>query len=1412
MSRRSRIVGVDVGSVSVSVAEIDWDGRILNTHYRFHHGDLAETLNRIFSELAPIGDLLLAATTSSPLFINAKKRYDDRVCLIEAFRQYYDRVGTILQVGGERFGAVFFDEDGRYVRYKTNTSCAAGTGSFLDQQARRLNLDGVKELGRIAYENRGEAPKIATRCAVFAKTDLVHAQQEGYSLSEICDGLCRGLARNIVDTLFTTTRPLEPIVLTGGVSQNPAVVRHLREFLSVDVIVDKYFTHGAIGAALHLLKDETNRQEQPRRPPLVRSAKEDEANKYGHPSLEIRLSDYPDFGGHDQYEFSYSNTPGIRPVEVDVYAGLDKGRIYEVFLGVDIGSTSTKATLVGSDKSVLAGFYTRTAGRPVEACRQILASIDDLRKRYDIELIVKGAGTTGSGRKLVGRIIGADTIIDEITAHARAAIELDPGVDTIIEIGGQDSKFTVLRDGAVTFSVMNTVCAAGTGSFIEELADRLSCPLQDLSRRALGHTSPMVSDRCTVFMERDINHYLREGYKVDEVLASVLHAVRENYLTKVAIEGGIGRNVHFQGATAKNMALVAAFEQRLEQPIRVSPFCHLTGALGTGLMLMDEGVERTKFRGIGLYERAIPITSEICELCPNHCKITKADLGKETVAYGFLCGRDYETKRKATVNPSGFDLLAERKRILSPDPRPLKKDGPVIGLPTGLHMLEDLPLWRKFFQELGLKTVTGEKYNGALKRGKQLAGAEFCAPLTTLLGQVDHLADKADVVFLPVYLERWIGDHNVRRQYCYYTQYATALAQQIRDDLNADRILTPLVQYAYGGIHMRFQLYQALKKIPGFNSGFLEISEAYNRAVKFKESGMEQLKEVFRSQTEESSDVSVVLLGRPYTVLPESMNKGVLRIFQRLGLKVFFQDMVPYDEKDTELEGLLNEVHWHFGQQTLQAAEAVAKTPGVYPVFMTAFKCTPDAFNTDYFKRIMEAHQKPYLILQLDEHDLSVGYETRIEAAVRSFRNHFQRAREPETVEYPMMLRQAEKVSLSNKKVYLPNWDDLTLRFMASNLRRYGVNAHRLRPSEASQMKGLRHNTGQCTPLNIIAQEFIDNVIADGVDPGDAVLWMPYSRMACNLGLFPHHIRSIILNHGQGMERAQVYVGEISFIDISVKLPIGTYFAMMFGGLMRKAACKIRPYEKMPGATDMAVAKGAEILDQAFLGEAPRETAVAEAVALFKAVETEVERMPRPKAAIFGDLYARDNEVVNQDLVKLIEACGGEAITTPYTDYVKMISKAYFRRWFMEGNYFELLSGEALLVTMNRLEKRYYRMFEEVLREPQPVFDASPADILAEYGVRLEHTGESMDNLLKIFYLTREHPDLAVFVQTSPAFCCPSLVTEAMAARIEAVTGVPVVSITYDGTGGLKNDALIPYLTYPRYQRDRDGRQPARKI
>jgi predicted nucleotide-binding protein (sugar kinase/HSP70/actin superfamily) len=308
---------------------------------------------------------------------------------------------------------------------------------------------------------------------------------------------------------------------------------------------------------------------------------------------------------------------------------------------------------------------------------------------------------------------------------------------------------------------------------------------------------------------------------------------------------------------------------------------------------------------------------------------------------------------------------------------------------------------------------------------------------------------------------------------------------------------------------------------------------------------------------------------------------------------------------------------------------------------------------------------------------------------------------------------------------------------------------------------------------------------------------MAASTIACNIRLYPHHIRTLIRAHGGGFEGAEVYVGALSLQDISPTLPFDAYLGYMFGGFLRKMGCAIRPYEVVPGETDRAIREGITRLERAFETDASKEEALAEVVSRFQAIRV-ADTGPRPEVAVFGDIYTRDNEALNQDLIHFIEAHGGQVITTPYTSFAKMIARPYYWKWFLEGKYLNLLSTKAFMAALAQLEKRYFRYFEEVLQEPDPTYDDSPQEILSGYKLRPEHTGESMENLLKVYYITKHHPQVALFVQASPAFCCPSLVTEAMAREIEKRTGVPMVSVTYDGIGGGKNDVILPYLEYPR--------------
>jgi predicted nucleotide-binding protein (sugar kinase/HSP70/actin superfamily) len=794
---------------------------------------------------------------------------------------------------------------------------------------------------------------------------------------------------------------------------------------------------------------------------------------------------------------------------------------------------------------------------------------------------------------------------------------------------------------------------------------------------------------------------------------------------------------------------------------------------------------------------------EICSLCANHCKITVADVGGEQVASGFLCGRDYDTASRVDRNRSGFSLLKARQRAFAlPEPRP-NAEGPILGLPAALHLADDLEFWQVFFDALAVRTTTSERLRQPMPSAK--AGAEFCAPMTALRAEVDFLLSQADYVFLPFYLERRTGASDLRRQYCYYTQYAPALFAP--DDAAAPgaprRVLTPLVHYLYGSLHTRLQLYRMLQSIGLERIGFGDVHRAYDRACRFKAAALKRLKRRYLEETAAARDIHVVLLGRPYTVLSRRMNKGVPDIFGALGVKAFFQDMLPDDRPQGEvLKPLFKEVHWHYAAAILRAAEIAAGTDGAYPVLVTAFRCAPDSFAIEFFKSIMDAHRKPYLILQLDEHASSVGYETRIEAAVRSFKNHYA-SRGRTQPAYPPDLFPRSSSAIEGKTLFLPDWDHLSLRLVAANLKREGIDARLLSDTPEGIRRSLRHNTGQCIPVNIVVQNFIDTVSAQGLDPSRCLLWMTPSFIACNLRMYPHFVQNQLTERGGGFEKARVYMGSLSFAEISMRLPVNTYLAYMLGGMIRKIGCQIRPYERLQGAMDAAITAGIQLLESAFLGEIPKEKAVRQVAGLLAAVPadgagTGDRRGVRTKVAIFGDLYSRDNDILNQDLIHFIERHGGEVVTLPYSSYVKMIARPYMRKWFIEGDYLEALTTGALLAAVTRLEKKYRRPLEPLLNEPEPVYDEPPERILGRFGLRLEHTGESMDNLLKIHYTLKYHPDLALLVQASPAFCCPALVTEAMAHRIEQVSGVPVVSVTYDGIGGSKNDVIVPYLKYPR--------------
>ncbi len=1400
--------------------------------YAEHKGRLVETVRRVFLQLDVDEDMPTAITASSPNVLPDAYRTDWLSAHIGCRESRFPDINALLVVGGERFALVRFNADGSYRSSRMNSGCAAGTGGFLDQQARRLGLSGAAELAATALAASGETPRIASRCSVFAKTDLIHAQQEGYALPEICAGLCEGLARNLIDALGASGTqselPSGPILACGGVAWNKAVMRNVEAISGRPVEVPEWAPAvGAVGAAEELQQvlaagggKEPNAGTSEAGNTGARVAEPTVRTDILHAAL-AEPQNYPSFSDHEAWAFS-ATLGSAEVVEIDRYQSVPV-EIHRSadspaptgYVGIDIGSTSTKAVVTDNDGLPVWAFYTRTAGKPLKAVQAIFEAVDHVGA---LSGPPRGVATTGSGRSFIGRIVGADLVLDEITAHARAATELDPSTDTIIEIGGQDAKFTTLRDGRVTFSQMNTVCAAGTGSFLEEQAERLGVAVADYADRCFGVATPLASDRCTVFMERDINHLVAAGYSTDQILTTALHSVRENYLQKVAERSSIGKHLCFQGATAKNRALVAAFEQALGVPISVSRYCHVTGALGAALVCRDEGVAKSGFVGLGLASMDVPVGEERCDLCKNHCRIRTATVGANVVKYGFLCGRDQESTSFVSANKSGFDLLASRRnvfrealvytsprrsrpqRVLDALRGPRRNtnstsglDAKTVGLPTGLHLAEDNLRFYRFFAELGIRTITPQNGASSVAAGKKVEGAEFCAPVAAYHGQVADLLEASDLVFVPYMLERNTNTGE-KKSYCYYTQFSPSLLESSLGKERAGRLLRPAV-YA-GKRDPVEELHGALSA--HFDVSVTDVDHAWRIANVAVEKSAADLRRLYLEHVREDH-VDVVLLGRPYTALDPAMNKGIPLLFEKLGVRVFFQDMLPPAAMNSSGVVPNSRVHWRYAGEMVTGAEYAAKTPGLYPVFVTSFKCAPDSFTLDSCKNLLDRQNKPYLVLQLDEHDSNLGYETRIEAAVRAFRNHFALRtpnRDADIVGVAPVSRRKLTERIGKKTLLLPNWDPITVPLLAANLRSVGVDAVSLPTDEASLRRSMRHNSGQCLPVNIIAEDALRYVRAANRPAGDFVLWLVKSDWSCGIPRYPAFIKDLFEKENLG--RLGVYVGDVTYTDLTLRALVGTYFAYQFGGWLRLLTCRTRPYEEEPGHTDSVAAEVHGRLLRAFESGRGRKRALRYMTEAFAAIP--VRRTKRPKVAIFGDLYVRDNDVMNRDLIRTIEAAGGEAVTTPYSDYVKIIASAQFAKFRKERDIAGNAKYRLLATAIQRVETSYRSIVEPHLGPALPWTRAGNEADLRRFGMIIEQHGESYENVLKIMSLVERYDDIALFVQASPAFCCPSLVTEALADTIQTAIGVPVVTLTYDGTGGDKNAAVIPYIKYAQKQ------------
>ena len=880
---------------------------------------------------------------------------------------WYPEVRTIFELGGESSKYIRL-ENGGIQDYDRSGECAAGTGSFLDQQALRMQYS-VEEVGELVC-GAGCAARIAGRCSVFAKSDMIHAQQKGYSPAEILRGLCDAVARNFKSSVVKGRPVQAPAMLIGAVSQNVGVVRALREAFGLKEeqlnVPEEFAWCGAIGTAI-LEAEETRKRS----------------------ILDVHRLRQHDLEDHfqDTKQLSTANVVQLRD-RVPVYVPPANQSI-PAYLGLDIGSVSTNVVLIDEFGTVIHDIYLRTAGRPIEAVQQGLSEVERV---WGDRVQIRGVGTTGSGRELIAEFVGADAVNDEITAHKTGAIHISSTlggepVDTIFEIGGQDSKFISIENGVVVDFAMNEACAAGTGSFLEEQAEKLGISIKgEFARLALSAQNPTrLGERCTVFMERDVTGWMHKGETVPHLVAGLAYSIALNYLNRVVRGRKIGKVIYFQGGTAYNDAVTAAFASLLGKKITVPPYNGVMGAIGMALIARQWHAAtkaETRFRGYDLGKLQMPSRDFVCKACSNLCDMKEFVIEGQKSFWGDKCSDKFRKPSATGRKPVIEDLFAYREELL--DTLPVVSGGKFkIGLPRAMSMLDRLPFWRRYFADLGLETVLSPVTDPRISAGGiELSVAEPCYPVQVAHGHVQSLTKAGvDYVWLPVMADAEAGEDGCASHYCPWNQTLPWVLKAAPGlEAHAQTFLTPTLHFRLGPEQIKKALAETMRRLGvSRRASDRAVDAAYREQREFGQKLIAAGRKAL-AMLDETGEPGLVLAGRGYNIYDRGVNCDIPRkLRHRYGANV-----IPLDFLVTGNEPLAeaySNMFWISGRKILEASRLAAENPNLHMIYLTNFKCGPDSY-IKHFAR--EAAGAPMLILQFDGHGNDAGYMTRCEAYLDS--------------------------------------------------------------------------------------------------------------------------------------------------------------------------------------------------------------------------------------------------------------------------------------------------------------------------------------------------------------------------------------------------------------------------------------------
>lgn len=1354
-------MGLDVGSTTVKLVILDKNYKLVYSRYERHYADIKKTIQNLINDAYTNFenyDVLVKTTGSGGLSVS--KWLDisfiqEVVSSTNAIEKYYPHTDVVIELGGEDAKITYLSGQ---IEQRMNGTCAGGTGAFIDQMAVLLQTDalGVNELAK-KYTT---IYSIASRCGVFAKTDVQPLLNEGAARENIAASVLQAVVNQTIGGL-ACGKPIKgnvaflggPLYFLSELRQRFIDTLHLTEdevvfpensqlFVAIGAALDakdeKVITFENLAKRVNLWDNEVSNEVGTLRP-LFKDENELKEFKNRHSKNKIKEKNLQEY----------------------------KGKAY---LGIDAGSTTTKVVLIGEDGSLLYSHYGSNQGSPFNSTVTVLK---DLYDKLPESVKIVNSAVTGYGESLLKEALSIDIGEIETIAHYKASEFFLPGVDFILDIGGQDMKSMKVIDGVIDSIMLNEACSSGCGSFLETFAHSMNLKIHEFAEKSLTSKSPVdLGTRCTVFMNSSVKQAQKEGATIPDIAAGLSYSVIKNAIFKVIKirePRELGQKIIVQGGTFLNDGVLRAFELVSEREVVRPNIAGIMGAFGAALISREryiEGSKTTLLSKEDLKEFNMSTDTRRCGLCGNNCLLTvnKFSDGRQHIT-GNRCERGAGIEKRKESVPDLYKYKYER--IFSY--KPLKKDEAKrgsVGIPRVLNQFENYPFWFAFFTMLGFRVQLSPRSSKDLyeKGIDSIPSESACYPAKLVHGHIASLVEKGlDFIFYPCIPYEKKEDPDADNHY--NCPIVTSYPEVIKNNMEVLKEKDILFMNPFLPIYNKKKLKKRLlEEFKCMDIDKQEINNAVDKAweeeEKFKQDIRKKGEEVLK-YIEESGKRAIVLAGRPYQIDPE-IHHGISDLITYFDMPVLTEDSIAHLGKVERPLGVVDQ--WVYHSRLYGAASFVASHPNLELIQLNSFGCGLDAVTTDEVKEILDNYGKIYTTLKIDEGSNLGAAKIRI----RSLKAALEEREKNGFIPKKIGSRLERAIYTENMKekhtILVPQLSPIHFQFLEHAFKKSGYNLEILPSVDKNAVdEGLKYvNNDACYPSIIVVGQIIAALKSGKYDLNNTSVIISQTGGGCRatnyIGFLRKGLRSAGFGHipvisfnASGLEKNPGFKLTPALIHKGI-------MALLYGDLFMRVLYKVRPYEKIPGSTNILYEKWVNICNEAVSRGSFKEFKYNVRKIVKDFDNLEIKDIEKPKVGLVGEILVKFHPTANNDIVNILEAEGAEAVMPDLMDFFLYSAYNYeFKNTHLAGSKKARLIGNTVI----KIIEYYRKEMKIALNESNRFIAPKSIEELSKSASKLlslgNQTGEGWFLTAEMIELIEEGVPNVLCMQ--PFACLPNHVT-----------------------------------------------------